>query len=147
MTDLTIGDIVPGERIGSFYLGMPRPELIRLIPAGSPVERRGSCEMITAAPLRFWIDDRTDTVTQVLADRGFKGRLLGVVSVEDSLNEVRERIEREEEDWDSDTLIFPSHPGVCFDLGKEAWGKSSAEWGSCPVDYFAVFVPDPPSSS
>jgi len=65
------GNIVKGERVGSFFLGMPEEDLLKELAKPFGIENRHSGTVYEAEHVSFFVDDKTKKVDQIGMFAGF----------------------------------------------------------------------------
>lgn len=139
MSDLRNGEIVPGERVGRFFLGEPLAELERRLPQDHTREEHSGHWVLATEAMMFWVRRPRHTVSQILVRDGFEGKLFGAIGLGDTLDEVRERIGSVVEDELGSVYVREHHPVVCFELADvsapdEPWDERTA-----PIEYISIY--------
>jgi hypothetical protein len=112
MERFTTGDIIPGERIGIFHLGMPWQAVQPLLPTYEREQRHG-CFVIKTPALWFFIDEPSELLTQVIALDRFQGAFLGQIRVGSTLGAIEAICGRCCSN-DNDGWEVPAYPGISF---------------------------------
>ncbi|TCS94971.1 hypothetical protein [Hazenella coriacea] len=127
------GEIIPGERIGDYYLGWSFNTLKEHLTKDFQIEDRGQKLVITDQNMKFWLDKENNSITQISVFGEFKGRFKGVIGIGSNLTDVQRRVGKWEEELD--VYIMPDFPGICFELlDEEDWD----EWKS-PIEFISIY--------
>lgn len=116
---LESGKIEPGIGIGEFKINMSKEELLDNI---------GPCDFLSEHIIRaenaeFYLDHK-DRVYQIVVRQGFKGKFLGHIVMESTIEEIRKYAgdvkEYDAEYWNMDVAYeLKDYPGIRFELSKE----------------------------
>jgi len=127
------GEIIPGERIGIFHLGMSWQELQALLPPIYEREQRQSGFVINTPSLSFFVDDGSEKVLQVIAIGSFGGKFAGRIHIGSTARQIEtvlgHRKPKGRTLWEA-----PDYPGISF-----CWEPNQDRAG---VTYIAVYSKD-----
>lgn len=133
MHQLLNGEIIEGKRIGIFHLGSKLETLKKGLTNNYKVEERLEKFIIIEKNIKFWIDKRNNTITQISVYRNFKGKFKGGIGIGSTLSDVERYIGNWKEQCG--VYILPEYPGICFEL------KDDDDWNELetPIEYISIF--------
>lgn len=140
----TTGEIVPGERIGAFRLGMSWGELQPLLPASFVQNSYTDTFYASVQPIEFEINYATQQVIKIAVHRQFSGLVGGVIGMNATGDEVVARLGTWVEDED-EGFIIPTIPGISFDVVYNA--DEDDTWHLCHAPICEISVFRPPRSA
>lgn len=127
------GEIIPGERIGRFNIGMSKEKLLSQIQHDYTEWNRGDgfC-IVSIENAKFWVG--VDQKVYQIGVRGeFKGKLDGKIGIGSTLREVKEKYGSYEQE--KDTYGISDVGGVCFELEDvDEWEELTA-----PINWIFVY--------
>ena len=141
MDALTAGDIVPGERIGLFHLGMPWHALAPQLPISYERHERHDCFVVQLPAIWFFISADTQQLDQITVRNPFQGRIAGVIGLGSTGTEVAKILGTWVEDAD-DTLVIPEYPGVCFEVAFVDGQSVDWQMQDAPIAFISVYQPN-----
>jgi hypothetical protein len=137
MEPFSAGDIIPGERVGSFSLGMSWSTLQRQLPHEYVREQRHGCFVVQLPSVWFYIDDQAQILTGITVLNAFHGKLFGSIGVGTTLGAAESVVGHcfPNDDLGWETLQCP---GVSFFLGAATDQHPSDTWELRPIAYISV---------
>lgn len=135
--EFSLGDIIPGEGVGIFRLGMTWEALQRYLPEHYDHEQRHGCFVVKLPSLWFFIDDSKKAVTQIIALNNFHGKLHGKIGIGSTGMDVANVLGRCSL---NDNLGYEAdgHPGVSFYAGPASNQYQEKHFELRPIAYIAV---------
>jgi hypothetical protein len=127
-------EIIPGDRIGEYYLGCNFEKLENNLHESYNIEERVNSYVVTTSMFKFWIDSDTNCISQISVCNGFKGKFLNVIGIGSTL----EDIERNFGTWEHDLDVYtiPQYPGICFELlDEEEWDEMKS-----PIEFITIYI-------
>lgn len=130
--------IIPGIRVGKYYLGMSINELLnnlskehinyQIQPLNNPVK-------IKTSNITFWIKD--DLIDQIMVHNNFSGKFRDFIGIGSTLSDVLNFVGN----WKSGyydiapIYVLVDVPGICFELEDEDyWDEKEA-----PIKYISIY--------
>ncbi|MEI2393113.1 hypothetical protein [Priestia megaterium] len=114
------GNIVKGERVGSFFLGMSEEVLLKELAQPYRIEKRHSCTVYQAEHMSFFVDHETKKIDQICMFEGFEGKFLTHYGVGNDLLDVDPDPENWYVDWEESCYSTVKHRGIIFGLEEHA---------------------------
>lgn len=130
------GNIVPGKCIGEIYLDMNAEQIYEMININN-VRELPTHYILYSKNLKIWIDKKENKVTQILVEKGFKGKYNSFIGIGSTLKEIYNKFKI---NWyeELDCYYLEGIDGMCFELGDsgndEYWDEETA-----PIIYISVF--------
>lgn len=138
MTDLTKGDIIPGEGVGIFRLDWSLSRLMEHLPEHYETEKIPYGFVIWTPIMGFWIDADTLRITQILVRGAFRGKLKGIVGIGSTLLDVEAVVGQVDDDED-DGFGIQDMPGICFEVHNTDGYSSKEDVMTEPITEVSVY--------
>ncbi|NOU63358.1 hypothetical protein GC096_04780 [Paenibacillus sp. LMG 31461] len=131
------GDVVPGESIGAFQIGMKAEQLLNMLEDYQS-EQRSNCIVVKTSTLWFWLDEENKTF-QIMAIDGFLGKYAKLIGLGDTISDIEEHFGNCTQD--SYVVKMPNIEGICFELKDvdeydQVWDELSAP--ICSICVYSV---------
>lgn len=130
------GKIVPGERIGTYKLGMSVETLKSKIGTEYVVEERANGNYVIRVENAIFNFDENNKLIQVGVTKGFENKLENCVGIGDTMNDVKEKLGnfyQENEDY-----LVENLNGIAFELSDM---EDALEWNElkAPIEWIYVY--------
>ncbi|MBA4601714.1 hypothetical protein [Thermoactinomyces mirandus] len=135
---MVTNEIIPGVRIGKFYIGENVDILKKKLSGRVDIEKGSQSIVLKTENMSFWIDKRTNKVFQIGVTNNFKGKFLDRIGLGSTLLDVQKSIGEWEEEFD--VYILPKYPGICFEL-KDI-DDYEEEWNESEMPINAIYIYD-----
>lgn len=135
------GNIVKGERVGSFFLGMSEEVLLKELAQPYRVEKRHSCTVFHAEHMSFFVDHETKKIVQICMFEGFEGKFLTHYGVGNDLLDVDPDPENWYVDWEESCYSSVKHKGIIFGLEEHATMYEVESNKKFPIGWICIAHP------
>jgi hypothetical protein len=133
MDKLLYGEIIPGERIGIFHLGWKSETLKKHLSNNYKLEERVDKYIIIEKNIKFWIDKKSDIITQISVFGCFKGKFQKDIGIGSTLFDVQKGIGPWKEQYG--VYILHEYPGICFELlDEDDWNELQS-----PIEFISIY--------
>ncbi|MFP7736180.1 hypothetical protein ACLHDF_22795 [Priestia aryabhattai] len=135
------GNIVKGERVGGFFLGMAEEGLLKELAPAYRIEKRHGCTVYQTEYMSFFVDQETKKIDQICMSEGFKGKFLNQYGVGNDLLDVDHNPENWYVDWEKSCYSSVKHRGIIFGLEEDATMYEVKANKNFPIGWICIAHP------
>ncbi|MHA7098711.1 hypothetical protein [Priestia aryabhattai] len=134
-------EVVKGERVGVFSLGMSKEDLLQVLKQPYTSEERYNCTVYEAKYMFFFINHLTNKLDQICMFKGFKGKFLNQYGIGDNLLDVDPNPKNWSVDWEASCYSSASHKGIIFGLEENATMNEVDTGKEFPIGWICIAHP------
>lgn len=132
---LVNGEVIPGKRIGNYWIGLNKEDIIDDLESACEVrEREDGFSIYTFENFSLWFETNGELV-QIGVREGFSGNYK-TISIGSTMKDVEKIFGGYEEDGDQ--YLITGLEGICFELGdlddRDDWNELEA-----PIEWILVY--------
>ena len=136
MDEYLNGDIIPGERVGNFFLGWSLEELLSNISWDYTMKDADRCKIIECRGIRFFVLKPENYLQHIAVYEDYKGKFLDKIGIGAILSEFKDILKYEI--WDEESMdfefCFPEYDGIYVTL-------QGFDNEDTPIKHISIFKP------